>query len=162
MSSRVLTIRWFQHTAARRRLVLLRRFGVLSQISFNTQPPEGGWATRVCGVASYFKFQHTAARRRLALSGGLVVQQGMFQHTAARRRLVLRRFGVLSQIRFQHTAARRRLVWSSFILVVAYLCFNTQPPEGGWLPYTALSAYFRVSTHSRPKAAGRRPNQLWR
>ena len=111
MSSRVLTIRWFQHTAARRRLVLLRRFGVLSQISFNTQPPEGGWATRVCGVASYFKFQHTAARRRLALSGGLVVQQGMFQHTAARRRLVLRRFGVLSQIRFQHTAARRRLVY---------------------------------------------------
>ena len=32
--------------------------------------------------------------------------------------------------------------------------FNTQPPEGGWLPYTALPADFRVSTHSRPKAAG--------
>ena len=109
MSSRVLTIRWFQHTAARRRLVLLRRFGVLSQISFNTQPPEGGWATRVCGVASYFKFQHTAARRRLALSGGLVVQQGMFQHTAARRRLGWQASAISESVRFQHTAARRRL-----------------------------------------------------
>ena len=22
--------------------------------------------------------------------------------------------------------------WSSFIFLVAYMCFNTQPPEGGW------------------------------
>ena len=33
--------------------------------------------------------------------------------------------------------------------------FNTQPPEGGWLICDALvSNILRVSTHSRPKAAG--------
>ena len=32
---------------------------------------------------------------------------------------------------FQHTAARRRLVlWPSCCRLM--LCFNTQPPEGGW------------------------------
>ena len=34
-------------------------------------------------------------------------------------------------------------------------CFNTQPPEGGWHKCTQLAmAFFDVSTHSRPKAAG--------
>ena len=35
--------------------------------------------------------------------------------------------------------------------------FNTQPPEGGWLDCCAVDALGQsVSTHSRPKAAGRR------
>ena len=33
---------WFQHTAARRRLVVLFKQGT-NLVSFNTQPPEGGW-----------------------------------------------------------------------------------------------------------------------
>ena len=37
------------------------------------------------------------------------------------------------------------------------LCFNTQPPEGGWAIVPILSAVSDVSTHSHPKAAGRRP-----
>ena len=32
--------------------------------------------------------------------------------------------------------------------------FNTQPPEGGWMQYHDLKEKKRVSTHSRPKAAG--------
>ena len=35
------------------------------------------------------------------------------------------------------------------------ICFNTQPPEGGWL--SCLKTTYKrhaVSTHSRPKAAG--------
>ena len=41
----------------------------------------------------------------------------------------------------------------------ACLSFNTQPPEGGWrrLCRSALAGQ-RVSTHSRPKAAGFRPD----
>ena len=35
-----------------------------------------------------------------------------------------------------------------------YLCFNTQPPEGGWSLGLAVRQARRVSTHSRPKAAG--------
>ena len=35
------------------------------------------------------------------------------------------------------------------------LCFNTQPPEGGWDQPSTLCGYpVYVSTHSRPKAAG--------
>ena len=33
-------------------------------------------------------------------------------------------------------------------------CFNTQPPEGGWKRAVLVFAFTRVSTHSRPKAAG--------
>ena len=34
--------------------------------------------------------------------------------------------------------------------------FNTQPPEGGWLELIEfLMSFVQVSTHSRPKAAGR-------
>ena len=76
---------------------------------------------------------------------------------------------------FQHTAARRRL--GRFVNVPqGRLCFNTQPPEGGWCKKRhavqsiqsfntqppeggwAIGAIPRVgvtvSTHSRPKAAG--------
>ena len=35
--------------------------------------------------------------------------------------------------------------------------FNTQPPEGGWLwPYLQGAYQRKVSTHSRPRAAGSR------
>ena len=35
-------------------------------------------------------------------------------------------------------------------------CFNTQPPEGSWGQSFDCAGFFEVSTHSRPKAAGRR------
>ena len=35
----------FQHTAARRRLVIILQTGVPGS-GFNTQPPEGGWINR--------------------------------------------------------------------------------------------------------------------
>ena len=36
-----------------------------------------------------------------------------------------------------------------------FQCFNTQPPEGGWCQMMAIILmFFKVSTHSRPKAAG--------
>ena len=64
---------------------------------------------------------------------------------------------------FQHTAARRRLDKSG-----AYGCgrvcrFNTQPPEGGWAEQNYPSAFeCEVSTHSRPKAAGKKKACLTR
>ena len=33
-------------------------------------------------------------------------------------------------------------------------CFNTQPPEGGWLGMVSVKQRLTVSTHSRLKAAG--------
>ena len=37
-----------------------------------------------------------------------------------------------SEERFQHTAARRRLDLRD-LLLKEFSCFNTQPPEGGWV-----------------------------
>ena len=77
-------------------------------------------------------FQHTAARRRLGNSSIKINQIKKFQHTAARRRLEDLNDDDKDRLWFQHTAARRRL--------------------------EALSAELdntaKVSTHSRPKAAG--------
>ena len=39
-------------------------------------------------------------------------------------------------------------------------CFNTQPPEGGWLADRQQKQKMTVSTHSRPKAAGGRLKPL--
>ena len=57
-------------------------------------------------------------------------------------------------VMFQHTAARRRLATNKKGGRNAVLCFNTQPPEGGWKQAKIFNALERVSTHSRPKAAG--------
>ena len=78
-------------------------------------------------------FQHTAARRQLELGISFATARAWFQHTAARRQLGHRRW---------HRQRKSR--------------FNTQPPEGSWNRLT-LTARGRigVSTHSRPKAAGR-------
>ena len=41
-----------------------------------------------------------------------------------------------------------------------WLCFNTQPPEGGWDCWRIVYILTYVSTHSRPKAAGTKPIRL--
>ena len=100
-------------------------------------------------------FQHTAARRRLGMPISLIPPAGLFQHTAARRRLDGFSEYSLNNERFQHTAARRRL---------GLTCLDSVNKQG--FQHTAarrrlviatlqrLSALI-VSTHSRPKAAGR-------
>jgi len=133
VNSKVIKIyKRFQHTAARRRLV--RYFG---------------------GKACKRLFQHTAARRRL---GKLLRYQGALQEVSThsrpkaagsrhlsgggRRRVSTHsrpkaaggsaRALSFSMNLFQHTAARRRL-GTAFFILPATDCFNTQPPEGGWV-----------------------------
>ena len=79
-----------------------------------------------------FAFQLTAARRRLAALIGFAAKLTAFQLTAARRRLAKARNKTLPDLLFQLTAARRRLGVNQM----------------------RLQILFRVSTHSRPKAAG--------
>ena len=59
----------------------------MTTTSFNTQPPEGGWAETHRCMDDYNKFQHTAARRRLGSAFLSCSRNRLFQHTAARRRL---------------------------------------------------------------------------
>ena len=108
-------------------------------VGFNTQPPEGGWDGSGRLAHSAALFQHTAARRRLAGKGDVGAMNMWFQHTAARRRLAQKRKIPRLSEQFQHTAARRRLAADGFDL-------------------TAVAV--RVSTHSRPKAAGAAPARI--
>ena len=59
-----------------------------------------------------------------------------------------------ANMRFQHTAARRRLMYQ-WSCLFSKKSFNTQPPEGGCCEISASVIALRVSTHSRPKAAGK-------
>ena len=102
-------------------------------VSFNTQPPEGGWIDSGNPPNKLFPFQHTAARRRLA---SIAIAMG---------------------IRYSFNTQPPEGGWTDYDeAAIQSQSFNTQPPEGGWavkadVPVTQV----RVSTHSRPKAAGR-------
>ena len=101
--------KWFQHTAARRRLVF--QFFILNIhiiVSTHSRPKAAGVLPNAVSLVTLF--QHTAARRRLVRHNVLVPIIKVFQHTAARRRLVNGYPGKTTMIMFQHTAARRRLV----------------------------------------------------
>ena len=100
------------------------------------------------------KFQLTAARRRLDSSATADTGELQFQLTAARRRLVdgldAKKFKAHVSTHSRpkaagcHDSGQRR----------QSICFNSQPPEGGWLNGQIIQANLPVSTHSRPKAAG--------
>ena len=79
----------------------------------------------------------------------------MFQLTAARRRLGSSTIACTTRFGFQLTAARRRLVGNLHDAGGKTGGFNSQPPEGGWAMSKVSFAMALVSTHSRPKAAGR-------
>ena len=166
----------FQHAAARRRLA--DYFGDDSQPeAFQHAAARRRLVNSDQSRAKGRLFQHAAARRRLeAMSLRERRRQG-FQHAAARRRLVIRvgstcqRCDVSTRSRPKAAGAVRNKSQGR------HLGFNTQPPEGGWIHINNSSnclvefqhaaarrrlvlrgdqvvIVFRVSTRSRPKAAG--------
>ena len=100
---------WFQHTAARRRL-LYRLFPEIKPILFQHTAARRRLTVLACLFPTCTVSTHSrpkAAVRGLPFSARIL----RFQHTAARRRLIGSVNSVSSSIRFQHTAARRRLDW---------------------------------------------------
>ena|GEM_PF-595949 len=167
---------WFQHTAARRRLVDVNLRSLIGEHSFNTQPPEGGWNPLLRNTINCRLFQHTAARRRLVQQarytptynsfntqppeGGwglpcvFLSPACMFQHTAARRRLA-DSFSIFSTpFKFQHTAARRRLAFYCTFVPFDFTFQHTAARRRLVLNLARSVSAGIVSTHSRPKAAG--------
>ena len=102
-----------------------------SAVSTHSRPKAAGQRSTI--QQFYHMFQHTAARRRLAKIRWKHNILKLFQHTAARRRLGRGNKVSFGEFGFQHTAARRRL---------GKRC-SFRPRQ-----------HF-VSTHSRPKAAGK-------
>ena len=100
------------------------------------------------------KFQHTAARRRLVMEVCKPTHKDLVSTHSRPKAAGCSISIVFLSFKFQHTAARRRLALQK-LPPYALLCFNTQPPEGGWRHSTLYyNPVNDVSTHSRPKAAG--------
>ena len=78
----------------------------------------------------------------------------LFQHTAARRRLAKRREADDSPDNFNTQPPEGGWHGRAFLLHELGDNFNTQPPEGGWCGTYRLFPVIKISTHSRPKAAG--------
>ena len=124
--------RLFQHTAARRRLVVTRFLVNFFNRRFNTQPPEGGWRLANDGWRYRCRFNTQPPEGGWFRAGESCAGDCLFQHTAARRRL--------EDVRH----AQHRYWWVST---------HSRPKAAGREVYRA-SLNTLVSTHSRPKAAG--------
>ena len=125
---------WFQHTAARRRLHAQRTARCFSRT-----------------------FQHTAARRRLpahAIDDVGDVKVSTHSRPKAAARKAPRCVGLLQVSTHSRPKAAAAAFW---LRGVCFVCFNTQPPEGGCPAASMPLQNVGVSTHSRPKAAARRP-----
>ena len=122
-------------------------------LGFNTQPPEGGWTADVEETVKETVSTHSRPKAAGSKTAKTFTSS-WFQHTAARRRLVLvgERVSFVGGFNTQppeggwlwQRPSQRRLSR-----------FNTQPPEGGWVRTVKMPKTFVVSTHSRPKAAGK-------
>ena len=106
---------------------------MVQSLSFNSQPPEGGWRIITPTQGSSKWFQLTAARRRLGFNKLFILFPLLFQLTAARRRLAVT--AVMPIFRsFVSTHSRPKaagVIW--YNSVIPKTSFNSQPPEGGWL-----------------------------
>ena len=142
----------FQHTAARRRLTAAFRCRAAGR-SFNTQPPEGGWVSDV----HFVPLSQVSTHSRPKAAGGMYrpMMAAMGVSTHSRPKAAEYWYApTLPATLFQHTAARRRLSKTK-IFGRKNKRFNTQPPEGGCPSSIRVPGRYIVSTHSRPKAAGR-------
>ena len=99
---------------------------------FNSQPREGGWGTCRGGLAGAISFNSQPPEGGWLPVARQPRSRWKFQLTAARRRLEKCRDAVDLREKFQLTAARRRLGHKQRMVELRN----------------------RVSTHSRPKAAG--------
>ena len=80
-------VSWFQHTAARRRLVWCAQEKNHGWPSFNTQPPEGGWTARQGFDAAPTAVSTHSRPKAAGNNRNKDSDWSRFQHTAARRRL---------------------------------------------------------------------------
>ena len=166
----------FQHTAARRRLVkFLFSEDKFKRVSTHSRPKAAGLGMNPVDFAK--QFQHTAARRRLERpqlenvqffrvsthsrpkAAGVCGWKGQFARfvsTHSRPKAAgynqMLQNGVMS--RFQHTAARRRLDPCWFKRCFESIGFNTQPPEGGWIPPNPVQQYGHCCFNTQPPEGG--------
>ena len=146
--------------------------------SFNTQPPEGGWA--LLAANQYFR-THVSTHSHPKVAGQkspllqMLIGVSTHSHPKVAGLPTVPQVGIRTV--FQHTATRRWLGrpiaddaptfhrfntqppeggWlKPYTSPLIHDCFNTQPPEGGWFHRSGGNVFISVvSTHSHPKVAG--------
>ena len=102
--------------------------------SFNTQPPEGGWVPSVPKLPDLCRFNTQPPEGGWPAKDFVEDYVREFQHTAARRRLAAYSMPALSNSSVS-THSRPKAAGMT-VIIATTLCgsFNTQPPEGGWVP----------------------------
>ena len=129
--------------------------GLCACMSFNSQPPEGGWERAVLIGRKMRKFQLTAARRRL---GDNTHKSGEAGDVSTHSRPKAAGRCVLQRRRLAAVSTHSRPKAAGRFLLDAYnksgVSTHSRPKAAGGM-YSGIGFVLTVSTHSRPKAAGR-------
>ena len=142
---------------------------------FNTQPPEGGWIQIDHWVYPVVVLTHSRPKAAGAARPLVDVAVNQFQHTTARRRLGIAFAADSAEPQSVSTHNRPKAAgcliyqfngdtvvsthnrpkaagFGAWRIVIGGSCFNTQPPEGGWIhpsPVFAAVAQFQHTTARR-------------
>ena len=126
---------------------------ISKEVSTHSRPKAAGYLKPPTG-ANGKMFQHTAARRRLAAIKE-IDKKTCNVSTHSRPKAAGYR---LMKIRKAKRCFNTQPPEGGWVLPTARIAvngsFNTQPPEGGWPTRRLHAQETQVSTHSRPKAAG--------
>ena len=145
--------RWFQHTAARRRLAQKGYSQtVATDVSTHSRPKAAGQYLKK-GSQVYLVSTHSRPKAAGRNIGNGAAAQIVSTHSRPKAAgLQIWRYGQkpLVSTHSRPKAAGRPPVNGQD----GISRFNTQPPEGGWQSSRRDTRETHVSTHSRPKAAG--------
>ena len=99
----------FQHTAARRRLAFTKSGNKALIVSFNTQPPEGGWPFCLLPFMAWLVSTHSRPKAAGVLLAAGIAALSVSTHSRPKA----------AGTHYGRSRKKRN-------------GFNTQPPEGGW------------------------------
>ena len=143
---------WFQHTAARRRLLCYSWF-VIIFTCFNTQPPEGGCVATTLQSLVTWVSTHSRPKAADGSSRRLSPLRVCFNTQPPEGGCIRQPSDEWCLLVSTHSRPK-----AAGAETEAASCteqgFNTQPPEGGCEFAFPIRYEMAVSTHSRPKAAG--------
>ena len=145
----------FQHTAARRRLVgIIHPSQQTTQVSTHSRPKAAG-----SSVAHSEPFSAVSTHSRPKAAGKHAAWQNPKQqvstHSRPKAAGAAKRKASLNVCGFNTQPPEGGWLFMLPPFAKPLQSFNTQPPEGGWWVATLDKNHHPVSTHSRPKAAGK-------
>ena len=122
----------FQHTAARRRLDYIQVLTNIHIDSFNTQPPEGGWTGIISIASSHTVSTHSRPKAAGTLAFAGYLKRPVSTHSRPKAAGLWCLFHFFLSVVSTHSRPKAA-GFSLRPLALLPTCFNTQPPEGGWV-----------------------------